>query len=46
MDSANRIPEMLEFARNRVDLTSAVAWINESWQSGVWTRLLKRTRKG
>jgi uncharacterized protein len=41
IDSADRIPEILEFARNGVDLAPAAVWINENWKSGLWTRLLK-----
>jgi patatin-like phospholipase/acyl hydrolase len=45
IDSADRIPDILEFARNGVDLAPAAAWINENWKSSPWTRLLKRTRR-
>ncbi len=45
IDSVNRIPDMLEFARNRVDLTPPIVWIRENWQSGVWTRLVNRARR-
>jgi patatin-like phospholipase/acyl hydrolase len=44
IDSANRSLDILEFARDKVDLVPVIKWINENWDPGVWTRLLKRTR--
>jgi patatin-like phospholipase/acyl hydrolase len=46
IDSADRIPDIQEFAHAKVDLVPAINWINENWQPGVWTRLLKRAWGG
>jgi uncharacterized protein len=45
IDSADRIQDILEFARHRVDLATAVTWINNNWHSSLWTRLLRKPRR-
>jgi hypothetical protein len=45
IDSADRIQDILEFARHRVDLAPAVTWINKNWHSGLWKPQSSKQRR-
>jgi len=40
MDSVNRIPEIIEFAEKKVDLSHAIDWIERNWRREGWMRIL------
>jgi len=44
MDSVNRIPEIIEFAENKVDLTHAMDWVVRNWRREGWMRILGQVK--
>jgi uncharacterized protein len=40
MDSVGLIPEMMAFAKSKVDLSQAVNWVDRNWRREGWIRIL------
>jgi patatin-like phospholipase/acyl hydrolase len=45
MDSVERIPEMMDFARKSVNLNGATDWIRQNWRYDGWMRMLRQIRQ-
>jgi uncharacterized protein len=42
MDSADKIPEIMDFALRSVNLTRAVEWVRKNWRHNGWMNLLRQ----
>jgi uncharacterized protein len=40
MDSVSRIPDIIRFADNKVDLSQAIDWVDRNWRREGWMRIL------
>jgi patatin-like phospholipase/acyl hydrolase len=44
MDSVNRIPQIIEFAENKVDLRPAIDWVGRNWRREGWMKILDQVK--